>query len=106
MRSEPETPSSAGEPPEELRLLVLLRVYEVAGEDPAVEVRGREIAGDLEMPLATAFAILEHLSRKGDLEYLGAGPRVSITPHGVSRLAPALQIGQRKGERTAPLRPR
>lgn len=71
---------------EELRMLALLRVRELSGADPAVEVRGTALAGDLEIPLETAFAIVEYLSRKGYLDYHGAGPRVSITPLGVESL--------------------
>lgn len=86
------------EPPEEMRLLMLLRICELAGEDPGAEVRGREVARDLEMPLEVAYAVLEYLSRKGDLEYLGAGPRVRITPHGLTRIrAPLPSARGRRG---------
>lgn len=76
---------------QEMRFLLLVRAYELSGGDSQTEVHARCLAEDLDLPLENVFAMVERLSREDYLAYLGAGPRVSVTPVGIDYIESARQ---------------
>lgn len=74
--------------------MLLLRTYEVAAGNPGSAVLARDFVTDLDLPLEAVFALVEHLSREGYLDYLGAGPRVALTSLGITYIESSRQRRQ------------
>jgi DNA-binding IclR family transcriptional regulator len=68
---------------EKLRFRVLRAVYERAGHDCGHPITGSEIGAALHLRFEDLFRVVHFLEYHGYLQYLGAGPRVCITPKGL-----------------------
>ena len=68
---------------EKARYEFLLRLYQVTRSDPQRVVHGGEIGAALGLSLPQSFGVVEFLADQGYVEYLGAGPRIRISPRGV-----------------------
>ena len=71
---------------EQRRYELLREVYIRSGGDPAVSVSGLEAGTAHGMAREEIFRIVQFLSQHGYLRYLGAGPRVRVTPEGIEYL--------------------
>lgn len=68
---------------ERARYEFLLRLYHRTGADYRRVLHALDVGFDLGLPPVETFAIVEFLARKEYIDYLGAGPRIRITPMGV-----------------------
>ncbi len=83
---------------EQLRYRVLRAVYDKGGARCERTVTGTTIGADLDLRYEDLFRVIHFLEFNGFLDYLGAGPRVCITPKGVHYVAEA--AGRRKSLRS------
>jgi len=67
----------------------LERVREAAGADCATPVAGSAVGDALGLSRETTYRLVDHLSARGYLHYVGTGPRVCITARGLEWLSAA-----------------
>jgi hypothetical protein len=68
---------------EQLRFQVLRAVYDRGAKDCGDAVAGAQIGAALNVRYEDLFRVIHFLEYHGYLQYLGAGPRVCITPKGL-----------------------
>jgi hypothetical protein len=83
MQDDRRMPQEETDGRERARYDFLLRLYHWTGADPRSVMHALDVGFDLGLTPVQTFAVVEFLSRRGYIDYLGAGPRIRITPMGV-----------------------
>lgn len=65
------------------------RVRGVAGADCSMPVAGADVGDALGLSRETTYRLVDHLSARGYLDYVGPGPRICITARGLEWLSGA-----------------
>lgn len=82
---------------EQDRYRVLRAVHARTGADCTLTISGLEVGEALGLSREEIFRAVQFLAQRGLLHYVGAGPRVCITPKGVEYLA--VRAGRRRSVR-------
>jgi hypothetical protein len=95
-RTRPRQRDPTRERRERQRYRILQGVYERAGMDRVAPVSGLEVGEEAGLSREDTFRNVLYLAQRGLLDYVGAGPRVCITPEGVDHLQ---RVGRRRSIR-------
>lgn len=86
MEPSPRPRDRAAERRERQRYEILEGVYQRTGENCETPVSGLQVGQERGLRREETFRCVQHLAQRGYLFYVGAGPRVCITPRGIRYL--------------------
>lgn len=67
---------------ERARFDFLMRLYQGTRSDPTQIVHGGDLGYSIGLSSQQTFVVIEFLANTGYIEYLGAGPKIRISPRG------------------------